>query len=179
MPSSPIFPTGTLEASANLPSLSVQLQGQPETPESGQLGGWSVGSTQSQLGQEGEVGNRAPGDHSKDPENHQSDGYSQAPSGPKGASQGRVGSSTQEETRTEHLWWGGVGWGEAERQPVKVAGVPQAQAWSPPWLILGPARRKGRTREAVMRHIYWEMWDRGGRVQSSGEFPAETTAMLS
>lgn len=108
MPSSLIFPTGTLEASANLPSLSVQLQGQPETPESGQLGGWSAGSTQGQLGQEGEVGNRAPGDHSKDPENHQSDGYSQAPSGPKGAQQGRVGSSTQEETRTEHLWRGGV-----------------------------------------------------------------------
>ena len=84
VPASPIFPTGTLEASASLPSLSVQLQRQPETPESGQLGGWSAGSIQGQLGQEGEVGNRAPGDHSKDPENHQSDGHSQAPSGPKG-----------------------------------------------------------------------------------------------
>ena len=62
------------------PQTSVQLQGQPETPRSGQLGGWSAGPTRGQLGQEGEAGSRAPGDHSKDPENHQSDGPSQAPS---------------------------------------------------------------------------------------------------
>ena len=64
------------------PQTSVQLQGQPETPRSGQLGGWSAGPTRGQLGQEGEAGSRAPGDHSKDPENHQSDGPSQAPSRP-------------------------------------------------------------------------------------------------
>lgn len=93
-----------------------------------------------------EVGNRTPGDHSKDPENHQSDGYSQAHSGPKGGIAGQVGSSA-EETRTEHLWWGGVGWGEAERQPVKVAGVPQAQAWSPPLVDFRAGQKEGGERE--------------------------------